>query len=351
MYILGIPVNGGVIFMASIDEIAKLANVSKMTVSNVINKKYSKVSKKTVERIEKIMEDLNYTPNLFARSLKSNESKIVILAIPQTIDNDPYKNKAFNNPFYGEIINSIEYNLREKGYYLMFRFINENESLQKLAINWNIDGVIVVGAIEKEMNTIFKDISVPSVYLDTYLDDNTKNVIIIDDEHGGYIATEHLIQKGNTKIGFVVSLLNDVGVASMRFDGYKRALEEHGIIFDEKRVFQGYTSTDFGNQVGKEVKNRLDEFDSLFVYSDIMALSVIKGLKNNGVRVPEDIKVVGFDGLYIGELSEPALTSVCQDITKKGELAVELLTRRMNDDTAEAEQIVLPVTLVERQST
>lgn len=337
--------------MASIEEIAKLANVSKMTVSNVINKKYSKVSQKTVKRIEKIMEEMNYTPNLFARSLKSSESKIVMLAIPQTIDNDPYKNKAFNNPFYGEIINSIEYNLREKGFYLMFRFINEHESLQKLAINWNIDGVIVVGAIEKEMHTIFKDITVPSVYLDTYLDDPTKNTIIIDDEQGGYLATEHLIKKGSRKIGFVVSLLNDVGVASMRYDGYKRALKEYDVPYEESRIFQGYTSTEFGEKVSQEIKKRLNEFDALFVYSDIMALSVIKGLKNNGIKVPDDIKVVGFDGLYIGELSEPGLTSIKQDITKKGEIAVDLLIRRIQDNKATAEQIVLPVSLVERSST
>ncbi len=336
--------------MASIEEIAKLANVSKMTVSNVINKKYSKVSQKTVEKIEKIIEELNYTPNLFARSLKSSESKIVMLAIPQTMENDPYKNKAFNNPFYGEIINSIEYNLRKKGYYLMFRFINEKESLQKLAVNWNIDGVIVVGAIEEEMNTIFKGITVPSVYLDTYLEDQSKNMIIIDDEQGGYVATEHLISKGSKNIGFVVSMLNTIGVASKRFEGYKRALKDHDIEYDEAKVFQGYTSTEFGDYVGKEIKNRIEEFDSLFVYSDIMALGVIKGLKNNGVRVPEDIKIVGFDGLYIGELSEPSLTSVSQDITKKGELAVDLLTRRMKDNTKEAEQVTLPVSLVERQS-
>lgn len=337
--------------MSSIDEIAKKAKVSKMTVSNVINKKYAKVSMKTVGRVEKIMEEMNYTPNLFARSLKSSESKIVILAIPQTIENDPYKNKAFNNPFYGEIINSVEYNLRQQGYYLMFRFINENESLQRLAINWNIDGVIVVGAIEKEMQTIFKDVTVPSVYLDTYLDDDTKNMIIIDDVQGGYIATEHLIKKGCKKIGFVVSMLKEIGVASKRFDGYKNALNEYKLPFNEKLVFEGYTSTDFGNHVGREVKKRLDEFDSLFVYSDIMALSVIKGLKNNNIRVPEDIKVVGFDGLYIGELSEPALTSVSQDITQKGELAVDLLMRRMKDNTVKAEQITLPVSLVERKST
>jgi LacI family transcriptional regulator len=337
--------------MASIDEIAKLANVSKMTVSNVINKHYSKVSQQTRERIEAIIKETNYTPNLFARSLKSNESKIVMLAIPQTIDNDPYKNQAFNNPFYGEIINSVEYNLREKGYYLMFRFIEEEESLNKLTINWNIDGVIVVGAIKKEMNTIFSGIDVPSVYIDTYVDNPTLDMITIDDEEGGFIATTHLIDSGKQKIGFVVSLLNDIGVASKRYDGYKRALDEHSIEFRENRVFEGYTSTAFGKTVGKEIKDRLYDFDALFVYSDIMALSVIKGLKEHNIRVPEDVAVIGFDGLYIGELSEPSLTTVKQDITKKGELAVELLIKKIEKTSVKPEKVIMPVSLIVRQST
>ena len=336
--------------MTSINEIAKMANVSKMTVSNVINKKYAKVSLKTREKIEKIIEETNYTPNLFAKSLKSRESKIVILAIPQTIENDPYKNKAFNNPFYGEIINSIEYNLRKKGYYLMFRFIKEDESLKKLSINWNIDGVIVIGAVKREMNTIFSDINIPSVYLDSYIEDENIDSIIIDDEQGGYMATEHLINSGKYKIGFVVSLLNDIGVASKRYDGYKKALSDYKIEFKEDRVFEGYTTYEFGKSIGKIISKRMSDFDALFVYSDIMALSVIKGLKENNIKVPEDIAVVGFDGLYIGELSDPPLTTIKQDITKKGELAVDLLVKQMNKEATSAEKVVIPVTLLIRES-
>lgn len=337
--------------MSSIEEIAKLANVSKMTVSNVINKRYSKVSKETREKIERIIKETNYTPNLFARSLKSSESKIVMLAIPQTIENDPYKNKAFNNPFYGELINSIEYNLREKGYYLMFRFIGKDESLNKLVINWNIDGVIIVGAIQQEMNTIFKDIQIPSIFLDTYVDNQDLDMIIIDDLNGGYIATEHLIKRGKSKIGLVVSVLDSIGVASKRYEGYKKALEDYQIDYKPERVFEGYVSDEFGQSVGRAIKANKEDFDALFVYSDIMALSVIKGLKENGMRVPEDIAVIGFDGLYIGELSEPSLTTIKQDITTKGELAVNLLVKKLKKQSTKSEKIILPVSLVKRQST
>ena len=337
--------------MSSIVEIARLANVSKMTVSNVINKKYSKVSKETIDKIERIIAETNYTPNLFARSLKSNTSKIVLLAIPQTIENDPYKNKAFNNPFYGELINSIEYNLRKFGYYLMFRFINENEMLSNLVINWNIDGVIVLGAIEKEMDVMFKEVNVPTVFLDTYADITKNDMIITDDERGGYLATDYLYQTGRRKIGVVVSSIKSVGVASKRYDGYRQALASHQIEFQESWLFEGFPSFEFGDQIGKYISSNRYQFDALFVYSDILALGVIKGLKSYGLRVPEDIAVIGFDGLYIGELSEPKLTTIKQDITVKGEMGVNLLMRKLSGESTTVEQLKLPVELLIKEST
>lgn len=336
--------------MISISEIAKMANVSKMTVSNVINKKYDKVSQETIERIEKIIKETGYTPSLFARSLKSNHSRIVMLAIPQTIDNDPYKNKAFNNPFYGEIINSIEYNLREKGYFLMFRFIDNKEVLQNLVVNWNIDGVIILGAVKKEMDTIFKGIKVPAVYLDTYVEDDKNDYINTDDVNGGFLATDYLIKQGRKKVGIVVSPMDQVGVASKRFDGYKKALEHNNLQLDQSRIFEGNPSLDFGNRLGKDIKENIHNFDALFVYSDIMALSTINGLKNQGINIPEEIAIVGFDGLYIGELSEPKLTTVKQDITTKGEKAVELLLRKINKESLTPEKWTIGVKLEKRQS-
>lgn len=336
--------------MASIVEIAKLAKVSKMTVSNVINKKYEKVSKETRERIERILVETNYTPNLFARNLKSNSSKIILFTIPQTIENDPYKNTAFNNPFYGELINSIEYCLRQAGYYLMFRFVSDEEILSNLVLNWNIDGVIILGAIKKEVRTIFRDINVPVVYIDTYADLEESDSIVTEDEQGGYLATSHLIHKGNRKIGVVVSSIKEVGVASKRYDGYRRALEENSLSFQQKWLFEGFPSFEFGAVIAQKIAEKKEEFDALFVYSDVMAIGVIKGLKAHGLKVPEDIAVVGFDGLYIGDLCEPRLTTIKQDITKKGQMAVDLLVRKLNGSSLEFEQLTLPVKLIEKES-
>lgn len=334
----------------SITEIAKMANVSKMTVSNVINKRYSKVSKATREKVERIIQETNYTPNLFARNLKSNSSKIILLAIPQTIDNDPNKDTAFDNPFYGELINSVETNLRKAGYYLMFRFVNDDEILSNLVVNWNIDGVIILGAIKKEIRTIFRDIDVPVVFIDTYADIDDSDTIITEDLLGAQMATQYLIQSGHQKIGIVTSSTKEVGVASKRFDGYRKALKDANIPFHKERVLESFPSYESGILVGHELAQRESEFDAVFVYSDLMAIGVIKGLKDKGIRIPRDIAVIGFDGLYIGELCEPKLTTIKQNVTDKGKMAVDLMTRKLSGESTKIERLVLPVTFVKKES-
>jgi LacI family transcriptional regulator len=201
------------------------------------------------------------------------------------------------------------------------------------------------------MDTIFKDLEIPTVFLDTYIDDPSLDMITIDDEQGGFLATEHLIKQGRNHIGIVVSSLDEVGVASKRYDGYKNALKHYNKAFDQALVFEGYTSYEFGIEIGKKIKMNHLKVDALFVYSDIMALSVIKGLSEQKIKVPEDIAIVGFDGLYIGELAHPALTTIVQDITLKGELAVDLLSKKINKESTEALKKVLPVNLVKRQTT
>lgn len=336
--------------MISIVEIAKMARVSKMTVSNVINKKYDKVSHETRERIERILAENNYTPNLFARNLKSNRSRIILFAIPQTLENDPNKNSTFSNPFYGELINSVEYNLRKSGYFLMLRFITDEEVLSKLIANWNIDGVVVLGAINREINTVFKNIEVPTVFVDTYTADTRFDTINVEDFKGAYDAVSYLIESGHRKIAMAASSLLEIGVARIRYDGYRKALVDHRIEFQEDWFFEGFPSSESGEEIGLRIGERKDEFDSVFVFSDMMAIGVMKGLRKNKIAIPEDIAIVGFDGLYIGDLIEPKLSTVKQNIIVKGEKVVEVLLRKVQGQSTEIEQVVLPVELLKKES-
>lgn len=343
-------IRNGVINLATIVEIAKKANVSPMTVSNVINKKYSRVSKETSERVQRAIEELNYVPNMSARSLVSKNSKIVVLAIPQTIVDDPNKDMALINPFYGELINSVEFNLRQNGYYMMLRFISDTELFSSMVANWNADGVIVLGAMDHQLDLNFKNTKTPLVLIDSYVSNGNYDSIKTDDELGGFMATEYLIQHKHNRISMIASSMSDEGVAKARFEGFERALTVHGIQIDPTLVFEGYPTYDYGFEVGKLLSKRIGDVDAVFAYSDLVAIGLMQSLKEEGVRIPQDVSVIGFDGLFIGKISEPQLTTIKQDIYAKGSKAVELLVDRILGKTTQRRQVVMPVSLVERAS-
>ncbi|GAB6107792.1 LacI family DNA-binding transcriptional regulator [Fusibacter bizertensis] len=336
--------------MASIKEIAKLAKVSPMTVSNVIHKKSARVSAETRERIEKIIQELDYVPNMSARALVSNRSNIVVLAIPQTLSDDPNKNKALINPFYGEIINSIEYHLRQEGYYLMLRFVSETDIFSSMVVNWNADGVILLGAMDNQLDLNFKNIKIPLVLIDSYVSQFSYDNVMTDDFKGGYLATEHLIKTGHKKIGMILTAIDGMGVAQQRYKGFKQAMEDYNCFVDHDLVFEGHPTYEYGYEVGRKLIDKVGEIDGLFAYSDLVAIGVIQGMKDKGIIVPRDISIIGFDGLFIGNICEPRLTTVYQDIDEKGKQAVELLINRIKGKTIEPQKVILPVSLIERDS-
>jgi LacI family transcriptional regulator len=336
--------------MASIKEIAKLAKVSPMTVSNVINKKSSRVSPETRDRIEKIIQDLNYVPNMSARALVSNRSNIIVLAIPQTLSDDPNKNKAMINPFYGEIINSIEYHLRQEGYYLMLRFVSEDDVFSSMVVNWNADGVIILGAMDNQLDLNFKNIKIPLVLIDSYVSHPEYDNVLTDDFTGGYMATEHLILNGNEKIGMILTAKEGMGVAQQRYKGFLQAMKDHERDVNENLIFEGHPTYEYGYEIGCKLAEKIDEIDGLFAYSDLVATGVIQGMKDKGISIPKDVSIIGFDGLFIGKICEPKLSTIYQDIDEKGNKAVELLMDRIQEKNSNPQKVILPVSLVERDS-
>lgn len=334
--------------MATIKEIAKLSGVSPMTVSNVINKKYHKVSEKTIEKVEQIIEELNYVPNLTARTLVSKSSNIVVLIIPQTLEDDPDKDYAMHNPFYGEFINSIEFNLRKRGYYMMLRFVSEDEVYYPSLKLWNADGVIVLGTDQKQFDLNLDNLDIPLVLVDSYVQHaNDYCTVSSDDRNGGKLAAEYLMVRGCKNFGVVCTELAVAGVSKERYEGFVGALQAHGQTLKPEHVFEGFPNYEYGLEVAEKIADT--GIDGVFAFSDMMAFGIIEGLKNRGIQVPSDISVIGFDGLFISEISSPKLTTVKQNIYEKGSQAVELLIASLEDD-ATMKQVVLPVNLMIKDS-
>ena len=331
---------------ATLKDVAKQAGVSVATVSYAINGKKS-ISEQTKQRIFRVIEDLNYVPDLSARSLSSRDSKLIGVIIPQT---EPGSRLSLQNNFYSEIIASIEYHARHNGYHIIISATDINESYITLAKERNLDGIIVIGMYPDEFYKQLKKTEIPIVLVDSYCNDHYYHSVRIDDVYGSFLATNYLIQQGHKKIAFFCGQIKENGVIKKRLSGYKQALEENNIEYDISKVYEGNVDYESGIELAKKLyKNGLD-VTAIVATADILAIGAIKGLYEVGVKVPDDISIIGFDDLEVSRYLIPGLTTIIQDISEKGEKAIQLLLNNIQDSEITKREIIIPVRIVARDS-
>lgn len=333
--------------MATIKDIADKAGVSTATVSNVIKGKKGKVSEKTIEKIEKIIEELNYVPSMGARILSEKRSKIigVICNFMNVTDN------SLKDPFTAELLGVIESEIRKNKYYMMLYASNKPEEIKKLISTWSVDGLIFAGINEKTYNSLIKISKKPIVVIDGYYKNKDFYNVGTNDEEGGYIITKYLIEKGHKNIIFADET-NKKGniiktVDGERLKGFKRALKEMGIEYTTENHI--YIDT-FNKQksVDKILKHK--NITAVVCASDNIAFEVINCLKNRNIKIPEDISVTGFDNVYLSNLSSPTLTTINQNINEKGCKAVNMLIDIIEEKSIENNNIRISVDIKERNS-
>lgn len=333
--------------MITIKDIAREANVTPTTVSNVINGNHSKVSAKTIHKVQSIIKKYNYTPNMNARSLVSNTSRIIGVIIPQPGED---KIKFLENPFNAEILSGIEQIIKENNYYLMVRSVKSYNEITELLKNWAVDGIIILGLSQDESLKLLSSSDIPVVFIDSYINNDSVMNVGLQDELGGFLATSHLIEKGHKDIGFVTYEFKEYSVIDERLKGYEKALEEHAIPFDEKNVLKIALPIVLSKEVQKKLLDISQRVTALFFTADLLAVEAMNFLQEQGIKVPAELSIIGFDDLYISSLVTPKLTTINQDIFKKGVLAAELLISNIKNEPIEEHKLSLPVVLVERQS-
>lgn len=332
--------------MYTIKDIAKKANVSVTTVSNVIHANNPHVSQKTVEKIKEIIEEFHYVPNMSARSLVNNSSRIIGV-INHLI---PSRGESFlQDPFHTASIGGIEKELSEHGYFLMLRSVTTESDLFSLMKNWSMDGMIFVGLFKDAFYQMLMELHVPVVLIDSYIDDDTVMSVGLEDKKGACIATKYLIDCGHREILFASPKIKAGGVLSQRLEGYKQALREAGIHFERQNIFESAMTIEATVALGEKIADH-PEATAVFATADSMAAGIISGLRNAGKKVPEDISVVGFDDLSISQLTTPRLTTIHQDAMEKGRIAAQMLINYLNDSNKMYKKVVLPVHLIERDS-
>lgn len=329
----------------TIKDIAKETGLSIATVSYVLNGK-DNVLKETKQKVLDAAERLGYVRNYSARSLVMRASNLIGVVIPQT---EPGKVMVFENPFYSEILSSIEYHARKIGYHIIVSGTDVDEQYFQLAKERNLDGIIIVGVYSDAFYSGIKNARIPVVLIDSYIEGTPFHSVRLNDEESAYQAVTYLIGKGHRDIAILSGKLKDGGVCEKRFQGYKRALGEAGIPALSERILAGNTDFESGMMLAEKML-RTTKVSAVFCSADILALGAVKKLTEQNIRIPGDISVMGFDNLSIARYCYPGLTTVGQDVFEKGKKAVRLIENSICNKLDKPMEIILETQIVERES-
>lgn len=325
-------------------DIAKKAGVSKATVSMVLNKRDHCISEETKQKILKLAKELNYIPNSLARGLSTKKTGTIGIILPD-----------ITNPFFASIARAIEDSANLLGYNVMFcnadNEIDKELEYIKLLISKLVDGVIfIAGGESKSSVEMLKSNNIPFVLVDRYMES-------YKDEYGVYLLNEagviqgieYLYNKGNRRIAFVKGH-EHLQISNERLKGYKRAMNKYGI-YDEKLIFKGDFNIEGGIKATEAILKDLGKVDAIFYSNDIMALGGMKVLLRKGFKIPEDIRIMGFDNIDICEIFEPELTTIAQPIYDMGRESCKLLIDVINNLSIEKKQIYFDTELIIRKTT
>ena len=332
--------------MIRIKDIADRAGVSPTTVSNVIHGKTGRVSKATVEKINRILKEMEYVPSISARMLANNSSGLIGVALGFMKKGNA---SSFEDPFVSAMLGNLEYQIREHGYYMMLVARHEQDDIMQQALGWNFDGMIAMALKEKEIAELSERLGKPLVTIDQYLPPELGvRSITMDDRGGAYQMSQYLIGKGHKKFLFLSDC--DLGVDHYRWLGVRQAMEEAGIEDFESRHIVIPWNPEQREKAYEEMLPFLKKQTALFFSSDYYALEASNFLQNRGIKVPEEISIAGFDDVTYATLARPKLTTVHQMVDGKARRAVEVLMHLIQDEPVQKDIPPLPTTLVERES-
>ncbi len=324
--------------MATINDVAELAGVSVTTVSRVLNNR-GYISEKTRQKVHRIMEELNYQPNEIARSLLRKQSNIIGLIIP-----------SVSHPFFAEFANSVEFHAYQSGYKLLLcnsqlEQVKERDYIEMMKRN-RVDGIIM-GSHTLEVEE-YRNLNYPIVTLDRQIDDIP--FVASDNERGGELAAQLLIDKGCRKIAHICGNLQLNMLSNRRTTAFERIVRQKGIEFMTIQTDMNVFDQEEYERIITALLTEHSDIDGVFATSDIIAAFVVKWCRKIGKEVPGQIRIVGYDDVNAASWVSPSITTIKQPIRDMGRLAVELISKQLNGEPI-GKVNLLPVELVERETT
>ncbi|MGY0157505.1 ribose operon transcriptional repressor RbsR [Edwardsiella tarda] len=329
--------------MATMKDVARLAGVSTSTVSHVINNNRF-VSESVRQRVQAAVQQLNYAPSALARSLKMNQTHTIGMLVTTS-----------NNPFFAEVVRGVERSCYERGYSLILCNTEGDparmsQSMETL-LQKRVDGLLMMCTenFRPPQEMIARYPAMPTVMMDWALFDGPNDVIQDNSFLGGQIATRHLIERGYTRIACLAGP-KDKTPSRQRLEGFLHEMAQAGLPVPESYILFGDFEFAGGVQAMRQLLALAQPPHALFTGNDAMAVGVYQVLFEAGLRVGEDIAVVGYDDIELARYMAPPLTTIHQPKDELGELAVDTLVYRLRHPTMEPQTLVLTPQLVARGS-
>lgn len=332
----------------TINDIARELDITASTVSRALQN-HPRISDATKKEVLRTARRLNYQPNNIASALRKGKSNLLGVMIPSTEEN-----------FFASAIRGIEEVANQSGYRVLI--IQSNDSAKKEVANVDamleaqVDGIIASMAMETKEVDHFKKIidrGVPLILFDRFSDSVDANIVALDDYQGAYKAVEHLISQGCTRIVHFGGYQH-LGIYKERHRGYRNALADNGLSYDEKLVFECDMKLESGRKLAKKLLAMPDLPDGIFSSSDNTAMGAMQVLKSNKIKIPEQVAIVGFSNEPFSSFVEPALSTVEQFSSKMGQLSAKMFLEQLNhndfDTDNPARKIILVPKLIIRAS-
>lgn len=321
-------------------DIADELGVSTATVSNVIHGKTKKISDRTVRRVQEKLEERGYIPNMAATLLAQNSSRIIGIVMN---DHEKYEGRVLMDPFVAAAVNDLADEIEKNDFFMMLKKTTDLMEAVKFASMWNMVGMVILGFCAHEYQQLRRRIHIPFVVYDGYFENQGRICNLqLDDRDGGRQAGEYLRSLGHRRVLCISD--NQECMDQQRYEGLCSGL---GFRADFMKIpMRGEQRRSYY----QEQLARLRGYSAVFAVSDYYAADLIRFLQNSGVRVPDEVSVVGFDDSELCRQVVPSLTSVGQDYRLRAQMAVRLL-KRMREQPEYTGDFTIPVRLVERDST
>ncbi len=330
--------------MANMKDIAKLAGVSVVTVSRVVNNS-SNVGDETRKKVQQAIKELKYKPNRVAKRLRSTVSSGNLLGvlIPD-----------IKNPFYVDVLNGIEEIAYKNNYALIMCNFNQDEEKQSkyidILLSEAVDGMIVAPVKtddQKIINVIQSGL--PIVCVDRGLKDVDVDVVLVDNKRGAFLAVEHIIKSGYKRIAYI-SGKRDIPSSLQREEGYLEALKKYDIAVDSSLIKYGDSSHASGVTLSGDLLDLPNPPDAIFTGNNLITLGALETINKREIKIPQEVAIVGFDDMYWSNSFNPPLTAVRQPAHEIGKRAIELLIQRIEDPHKSTVQMILNADLILRKS-